>query len=109
MTQKEIESGELEPLNSEEIGIAKNRIEELHPMYSQPIHRILPYLCCCMRLRQRKISSKEYYQQMGEDDDPNIDKKLASERMTQQIKEYGGKEYVGQEPEFASCVKEKAN
>ena len=46
---------------------------------------------------------------MGEDDDPNIDKKLASERMTQQIKEYGGKEYVGQEPEFASCVKEKAN
>ena len=106
LTQKEIEEGKLEPLSAEEIGIAKNRISELHPMSQQPLDRVLPYLCCCLKIRdcsgRKAMSWASLVDKIGEanEEEAYQDKKQASDRMSEQIKEYGGQEYQGEEPKL---------
>ena len=38
-------------------------------------------------------------------EDEHLDKKIASDRMTEQIKEYGGKEYIGEKPDLEATIK----
>jgi len=39
------EDFKLEPLNQEEVDIARQRIKELHPLQSEPVNHILPMIC----------------------------------------------------------------
>ena len=42
-------AADIEPLNVEEIDIARQRIDEMHPLQRSNIEKILPSLCCFMK------------------------------------------------------------
>ena len=40
------ETFELDILDSDEIEIAQQRINEMHPLQHTPLHEVFPFLCC---------------------------------------------------------------
>ena len=48
------EDFKLTPLDEEEILIAQERIKGMHPLRDEPLHVILPYICCCLRMWRRQ-------------------------------------------------------
>jgi hypothetical protein len=65
--------------------------------------------CTGKKKEQRKSSWNSLYSKVSkrnvDEEDEHLDKKIASDRMTEQIKEYGGKEYIGEKPDLEATIK----
>jgi hypothetical protein len=49
----------MEPLSEEEIRVARIYVKNLSPLYHEPIEKILPWLCCCLRVRKHFQSDND--------------------------------------------------
>jgi len=60
----------LQPLDVEEIDIARQRIEELHPLNDVRVENVLPHLCCCAKFcRKKGLSQGERAEEKDEEED----------------------------------------
>ena len=80
--------GVLEPMDVEELEICKELINEFYPLKSKKTYELLPWLCCCVKLKNTKsfeLISSEFKKltEDTEDDDWKLnDLREVNDRLT---------------------------
>ena len=94
-----------EPLDIEEIEICQELIAEFYPLRDKRVYELLPWLCCCVRMKNSKMFKKmeQEFRRLSTEDDKTDeegdwklnDLKEIDERLSKFIKDAGAPPFEG--------------
>ena len=88
-------------MDVEEIEICRELIDEFYPLYSRKTFELLPWLCCCVKLKHSKMFKKisSEFSKLSEEEDEGDwkldDLREMDERLSKFIKDAGAKPFEG--------------
>lgn len=88
-------AADMDPLNIEEIDIARQRIDEMHPLKRSNIEKILPGLCCFIKYCRKSNSGLQNNAEEDELAEIVEDVEAVDDVLSAVIENAGGEKYEG--------------